>query len=518
MDRSVIPTAYAAAFDAQAVAQEDEQRARDRKLPFYGRLLDVNANLSNSGIWSTLPNGDRLWRLRVVSHAALANELYFRDFFLPNGALLYIYDDQGGQVLGGFTTYNNSASGYFSTAQIDGDECILEYLEPLAVSGEGHFTVASIGHAYRWAGSAKADDCEVDVNCSPEGSGWDHQRDGTVRVGVVEGGGAGWCSGGLMNNVTQDCKPYFLLANHCGPNVTTTELAQWKFYFKYQRSGCGTGSASTSKVMTGCSQRGTSHDNGGDSGSDFLLMEANNPVPVSYTPFWLGWDATTTTHTGGRGIHHPNGDEKKISTYTGNAQNSSAWNGMSTHYRVIWTGTTNGHGVTEPGSSGSPLFDNTGHVIGTLTGGASFCNSVQPGGENQPDYYGRVNYHWAGNGSPATEQLKHWLDPNNTGTMVMEGSYGPCGTLGVADPSLDIPTISPNPAVDHVRVELPSGLEHADRIEVLDLAGRLALSVVPSSQRSTDVDLSELGAGTYLVRVIAGDVHYAAVKVEVMAR
>lgn len=519
MDLGSVPLVHPQPFDAERTADEDKQRAHAGKLPLYGRMLPLNADLTSSGLWSELPNGDHLWRLKINSPGALATELFFRDMYLPGGALLHVYDEAGGQVLGGFTSYNNKASGQFSTAQIDGETCVVEYYEPAAASGEGHFNIAFVGHAYRYAGAAKAQDCEVDVNCSPEGDGWADQRDGVVRVGVVENGQLGWCSGSLVNNVTLDCRPFFLTANHCGPNVTSTDLQDWKFYFRYQRSGCNTGSASTSKVMTGCAQRGESNDNGGDNGSDYLLLEADNPVPDSYTPFWLGWDATTSSHTGGKCIHHPNGDEKKISTYTGSAQPTTAWNGLNTHYRITWAETTNGHGVTEGGSSGSPLFDNAGHIIGTLTGGGSFCNSVVPGGENQPDFYGKMSYHWQSDPGPATDHLKNWLDPNNTGTMVLEGSYGPCGTLGIpAAHGQDTPAISPNPTVDQVSIVYPSGVDRADRIEVLDLTGRLVKNVLPLSLGRAQLDLSDLGQGTYLVRVVADGYHFAAVKVQVMAR
>ena len=54
----------------------------------------------------------------------------------------------------------------------------------------------------------------------------------------------------------------------------------------------------------------------------------------------------------------------------------------TTHFEVIW-----GDGVTEGGSSGSPLIDAaTNRVMGVLTGGFSSC--AQP---KAPDYYGRLS-------------------------------------------------------------------------------------------------------------------------------
>ncbi|MBS1583183.1 MAG: hypothetical protein JST66_13375, partial [Bacteroidetes bacterium] len=147
LSRTEVPTVHAAPFDAEAAAAEDAQRDQQHKLRLYGRTLAVNADLATNGRWTLLPNGDRLWRLRVVSDGALATELYFEDLYLPDGAQLYLYDDNGEQVLGGFTSYNNRPSGRFSTAQLLGESCILEYYEPAAVTGTGSLRVVSVGHA-----------------------------------------------------------------------------------------------------------------------------------------------------------------------------------------------------------------------------------------------------------------------------------------------------------------------------------------------------------------------------------
>jgi PKD repeat protein len=88
---------------------------------------------------------------------------------------------------------------------------------------------------------------------------------------------------------------------------------------------------------------------------------------------------------------------------------------------VTWTANANGHGVTEGGSSGSPLFDNSGNIIGTLTGGSSYCTAL-----SAPDQYGKMAFHWANNGTTAIEQLKPWLDPANLNVLVFGGSADPC--------------------------------------------------------------------------------------------
>lgn len=90
-------------------------------------------------------------------------------------------------------------------------------------------------------------------------------------------------------------------------------------------------------------------------------------------------------------------------------------NGM--YWKVIWAETTNGHGVTEGGSSGSPLFNTAGHIVGGLTGGQASCSSPE-----KPDYYGKLSSSWESNGNDSTSQLKYWLDPANTGAFELSGS------------------------------------------------------------------------------------------------
>ena len=248
----------------------------------------------------------------------------------------------------------------------------------------------------------ESDPCEVNVNCSPVGDTWQEEKRGVARIYVVEGNQAGWCSGSLINNTAQDCKPYFLTALHCGVNATTANMNQWKFYFRYEAPTCiNPTSVGTlaSYLINGCLRIADSADGGGNSGSDFLLVKLgnannentviNNLKTANFNAYWNGWNANTSPTTGGVSIHHPAGDIKKISTFSGNTVSTQWGNATGSHWRVVWTANTNGHGVTEGGSSGSPLFDNTGNIIGTLTGGSSYCTAL-----SAPDQYGKMSFHW----------------------------------------------------------------------------------------------------------------------------
>src|SRR5690606_11913221 len=118
-----------------------------------------------------------------------------------------------------------------------------------------------------------------------------------------------------------------------------------------------------------------------------------------------GWNRGTTAATNGVSIHHPSGDAKKISIFTtapARNDNYTLFNGLDVvgdqHWVAAWT-----FGVTEGGSSGSPLVDQNQRIVGQLAGGNSFCNSPV-----QDDGYGRFDNSWTGGGTNAT-RLSNWL-------------------------------------------------------------------------------------------------------------
>lgn len=396
-----------------------------------GIIRPVNVSPQTGGTWVNLENGDRIWRVAIESKKAFATALIYENFYLPQGAKLYVYNQNYSKTIGAFTSFNNHESKSFTTELIAGGKSIVEYYEPANVRGLGTFTITSLIHLYKALpiqepdyGFDDSQNCEVNINCS-EGANWQDEKRGVARILVVTNAGSGWCTGSLVNNTNLDCAPYFLTAFHCAEGASTSNFNNWQFYFNYEASACSNPSNEpSSNTITGCSVLSSSN-NGGSNSSDFILLEFNNNVPQAYNVYYNGWNAAlqNTVTTDGVGIHHPAGDIKKISTYTASL-NTTGWNGsaLSSHYRTYWASTTNGHGVTEGGSSGSPLFNDQGQIIGTLTGGGSYCTAT-----SQPDYYGKTSYHWNSNGTANNRRLDIWLDPvGNGSTTSLSGTYAPC--------------------------------------------------------------------------------------------
>lgn len=179
-------------------------------------------------------------------------------------------------------------------------------------------------------------------------------------------------------------------------------------------------------------------------GSDFYLVELNAAIPTTYNPYFAGWDRNNTGATSGVSIHHPNGSAKKISTFTATLTNTNFNGGGNGHFwRVTWAATTNGHGVTEGGSSGSPIFNQNKRIVGQLTGGSSACNST-----NSPDVYGKLRSDWDLNGTTNTAQLKPWLDPTNSGVTTLDGHSCTSGGGGGGSGSYCTATASHNCATN----------------------------------------------------------------------
>ncbi len=231
---------YLPAPDYDKIAREDEISNDNR----FAVLLPVDYNTTNTGTWEWLPDGSKLWRLKVTVESSLAINLYFRNFNLPEGAKMFIYDESHKQVKGAFTSINNQANGLFATDMILGDKAIIELYVPARISRQFVFYYfrSFILHIVLLIAIKGSGLCEVNVICSPEGDDWQDEKNGVVRIKVKISGALFWCSGSLVNNIREDKTPYVLTADHCAfkfnKYAIPDDLAQWIFDFNYEGENC----------------------------------------------------------------------------------------------------------------------------------------------------------------------------------------------------------------------------------------------------------------------------------------
>jgi hypothetical protein len=506
-----------------------EDALRDRQGQFYriGVAHFTNLTTENSGRWTSLANGMKVWQLILRSKDAEALSFTFSQFELSAGAQFWMENKNLGYSTNMFNQSCVLEDGQFGVDNVWGDEIVLNLLQPQNEK-QSEVTIYRVFHDYRSTGTPYpqtkfynflgSDACEVNANCSPVGDNWIDENRGVAMINVKEGANQGYCSGSLINNLANDCKPYFLTANHCGISATAADFALWRFYFRFEAAGCtnpatvGSGTASiASHNILGCLKIASTID-GGNTSSDFLFVKlgsASNEATViaslrsvAFSAYWNGWDAASTVGAGGVGIHHPAGDIKKISTYTATPF-QTGYNNVTymSHWRFSWSANANGWGVTEGGSSGSPLFNNAGNIIGTLTGGSSFCSA-----QSAPDVYGKFAWHWsnAQNGSTNSTKLKPWLDPLNSGLTVQAGSYNPCNMAKIDETVLHSISIYPNPASTEFTVDL-TGKIGLFTLELIDFSGKILIHQTTAGDMLSKMNVDKLAHGMYNLRITSND-------------
>jgi hypothetical protein len=339
-----------------------------------------------------------------------------------------VFNPQKDLILGSFNA-SHLFDGQLGTELVPGSQTIVEYYVPKN-NEQGNIQISTVTHGYRTASDfqekafGSSGSCNRNVNCS-EGLPWTFERNAAV---MLVSGSNGFCSGSLVNNTLNDGKPYVLTADHCYSNP-----ASWIFRFNWQSADCNNPATSpTFQSLSGAVLRARA------AASDFCLVEITGgltagTVPATYSPYFSGWDHSGNTPTSAVGIHHPSGDIKKIS-FENQALISTTFGACPPNSH--WGVTTWDSGVTEGGSSGSPLYDQNHRIIGQLHGGASAC-----GGANLSDEYGKFSVSWDPAGSNTTNQLKAWLDPNNSGAEFINGFDPSNATVAALDAGLSSPML-----------------------------------------------------------------------------
>ena len=384
---------------------------------------------STHGTWEALGDGTRMWRLRVQSPQALSLNLGFTTYQMPPDGELFVYAPDYTSVIGPFTAKDNAVHGELWTPIVPGDEAVIEVTVPADQRQRLQLTLGQVGHGFRslQPTAQKSGACNIDVACE-EADPWQVQARSVARYTFSSGV---LCSGALVNNTAGDQTPYFLTANHCG--VTPDNAASVVVYWNFENSFCrapnedgGRGDGSLDQFSTGTIHRASTGPSQPvyDSfiqGADFTLLELDQPVDASYNAFFAGWSRADRAPDEGVSIHHPQGNEKRISfDFDPQTITSYLEPGVTvapTHLRVgNWE-----VGTTEVGSSGSPLFDGNQRITGILSGGFAGCTFGDPSVDNdQPDWYGRLAWAWDSGNTPDT-RLRDWLDPLDTGSTAISG-------------------------------------------------------------------------------------------------
>ncbi len=463
---------------------------KNQVMPFeFAKLIDVDINNEQSGVWEQLPNGDKLWRVHLKSEGAFSINILFSEFIIPIGAKVFVFSPNREMILGAYTSDNNKPNGKLAITPIKGDELIVEYYQPQYAEFDGILNIGNIGHDYVNIFDLKDDNfgrsgsCNIDINC-PEGDDWQVEKHAVCRM-IIDG--RYLCTGSLVNNANNDKTPFVLSANHCVDNQNFAENTV--FLFNYESPSCNGSDGDDTQTISGSDLIATKNEDNGF--LDFTLLKLSIPVPASYKPFFAGWSSKVDFPESTVGIHHPWADVKKIAI-DNHAPEIANYDEFGYDKQTFWKVLEWDAGTTEKGSSGSPIFDQNHRIVGTLSGGEASCgNSVNDLYQMFSASYDKY--------SEDTFQLKKWLDPNDTGVEVLEG-YNPYNVSVKGKEYKNGVIAFPNPANETLSIKIPKEY-NAISFAIYNNIGQLMLVNEQVELQITDIDILNWKAGFYILQI-----------------
>jgi hypothetical protein len=375
----------------------------------FAHTFPVHISPLTHGIWSRSTDGWWVWKVTLTSLGAYSINLMFDDIRLPDKARLFLYSPDQAHVIGAFTARTIKGPDLFATEPVEGESVVVQFELPYLPGNVADFVISAVNHDFlgilkytdtRRPMGIAAGACNPDIRCKA-GDKWDNAANSVCRVMVL---GRELCTGTLLNNTAQDKRPYILTANHCinTPLKATGSL----FLFNYESPYCGSIDGDITNSLSGSKLKATFDS------LDFALVELSTPPPATFRPYYAGWSRTTTPADTLASVHHPQGDIKKIAI---DYEKPTTATFLSSFIKnAFWKIARWDLGTTEIGSSGGPLFNRSGQLTGTLSGGAAEC------GDPVNDYFSRFDLAW--NYKPdSSRQLKHWLDPGGANPVGLNG-------------------------------------------------------------------------------------------------
>lgn len=546
----------------------EDERKGVAKPYMVATLLPSDISLANSGTWTYLNDGRKIWRLTISVPDAKGVGLYYDQFTLPKGVQLFVSNENGAQTLGAYTAANNdNRFGKFANVPVAGSVANLEMDIPADVAIENIvFHLNQVAAYYRGVDidftiahptpakptGVVADPsapCHVDANCplpSFAPHDFEMQKNASVKITIrsQSGNTLGFCSGTLINNTANSaggtCTPLLLTASHCDEenSFDDSHFSQWIFWFNYRYDSCGGNNVADpsglNTTMIGADFKARSYfpsmPSPAGSGTfklvgDFLLLQLQSRPPANLGTYLLGWNRNldlalnTDKYNFFIGYHYPKGaPEKRSIGYTIQSNGTFNQNQVTaTHWYIPFT-----DGGSEPGSSGSGLFDVDGRIVGDLSGGNNAgCN-------NNPIYYeygteglySKISYNWENDydqinhprpaGQESQSRLKDWLDPNNTGAYTTDAVKPDCTpTTGINDLGQEMGNnieIYPTPSttgIIHAKTKFtkPTNL----KIAVYNAVGQLVkqFTITGAYDGDYSFDCSQLANGLYVMKFVS---------------
>lgn len=305
--------------------------------------------------WNAIAEGGRAIRIEVTSENATALRVSLRRDRLPRSMEVRFYSPDGNQALGPYRPAASVRGEEWWSPIITGSRMGIEfYLGSDAPADAQAPQIESIAYIY----GIEELPCHIPITDHPE---WATEASGVAKISYndldCDGNMASFtCTASLLNRTINDAAPLALTAAHCINNEAAANTVTFRWFFD---------SAAAPTVQTLGARLLNDHINNDCS---LLALDQRPPGGTAFLTYDIGPWPTDLSVTG---IHHPRGTFKRISfgTYAGSGFGfyNICGSRVINHHTVTYTA-----GTTEPGSSGSPLFDSNRHVRGPLSGGDSF--------------------------------------------------------------------------------------------------------------------------------------------------
>lgn len=480
-----------------------------RTPPRFAVSSEINLSSNTFGEWSQ-EGIYKVWQTEIQAENALSLSASIYINNMPETAYVLLENEQG-KIFGPYYT-SAFFENKFQTFPLKGNRLNIYYYVPKNTQSE--LTISHVAQGYKdiyaktdefiKKGFGDSGDCNINTACK-EGIPWRKQIQ-SVAINILDNG-TRWCSGCMVGNTRKDSVPYFLSAYHCIDKndngvISTTELADiatWTFHFNYNSPQCDPNEdGELDQMISGAELVAANYE------TDMLLLKLSTSPPEEYNVYYAGWDRNPLPANNAFAIHHPNGDVKKISIENDLVIDSP----LEPTYR--WRVPGWDIGVTEPGSSGSPLFNEFGCVIGQLYGGAATCSNLSNTNPNDDfDEYGKFNVSWDTD-SEDTAKLAPWLDPDNLDSTKIQGYYlfgNPFlnSEFTLKDNTFDI---YPNPVNSNTfKINLKlNALEKEGKLVIYNVLGELIHEQnIPNNVAYYSIHSNNLQAGTYYVKVTMGE-------------
>ncbi len=345
--------------------------------------FDFSSRGGNQALGSSkFSAGDQVWSGAFRSPGATGVRLYLTALDLPKGAELYVYGRHG-HAFGPYT----DKQGSFWTHTVAGDEIVLQLHLPLDAPAAKHaFRVESLTHMgnnYEFGYSPQKafcswnDSCILNAECENIPNGVAPVQDGVAYLIFSAPGGTFICTGGLLNDTANSGTPFLLTANHCISSQSSASSLE--AYFQWT-VGCGASCGSQFNPPGSVPRTLGANLLAGSSNTDFTLMQLDQAAPAGST--FLGWTTAAVANSAGTNLYrvsHPSGSpqaysEQDVNTTAGTCSTLPRGN-------FIYSDATLGD--TEGGSSGSPVVNGSGQVVGQLFGACGASPSTTCDGDDR---------------------------------------------------------------------------------------------------------------------------------------